>query len=215
MLTSHHDRSTVRAGVRRAAAQRHHRVALPCAPEPTNRPRARVRSGKSGSGGRALLLHGVGEGPLAYARTAVARDCSASEALECKSYFEDDAAAACEDESLMQEVALWDTLVEVKRSDQLAKRKAARKGSCPIHETGVRISDRQSASSPTAPLRCASRETCLRSRPFGCVCVLTGYEDAAHEHGTRARRADDASGVPLRGHAPSRRQHGPRVRHAR
>eukprot|EP00966_Prymnesium_polylepis_P295151 6816134-Prymnesium_polylepis.1 len=28
-------------------------------------------------------------------------------------------------------------------------------------------------------------------------CVLTGYEDAAHEHGTRARRANDASG---RGH---------------
>eukprot|EP00966_Prymnesium_polylepis_P001021 23103-Prymnesium_polylepis.1 len=32
--------------------------------------------------------------------------------------------------------------------------------------------------------------------------------------GTRARRASDASGVPRRGHAPSQRQHGPRVRHA-
>eukprot|EP00966_Prymnesium_polylepis_P305939 7070058-Prymnesium_polylepis.1 len=39
------------------------------------------------------------------------------------------------------------------------------------------------------------------------ACVLTGYEDAAHEHGTRARRANNASGVPRRGRAPSRRQH--------
>eukprot|EP00966_Prymnesium_polylepis_P144343 3332956-Prymnesium_polylepis.1 len=31
------------------------------------------------------------------------------------------------------------------------------------------------------------------------MCVLTGYEDAAHEHGKRARRANDASGVPRRG----------------
>ena len=44
--------------------------------------------------------------------------------------------------------------------------------------------------------------------------MLTGYEDAAHEHGTRAGRANDASGVPRKGQAPSRRRHGPRVRHA-
>eukprot|EP00966_Prymnesium_polylepis_P048734 1128199-Prymnesium_polylepis.1 len=31
------------------------------------------------------------------------------------------------------------------------------------------------------------------------VCVLTGYKDAAHEHDTCARRANDASGVPRRG----------------
>ena len=58
---------------------------------------------------------------------------------------------------------------------------------------------------------------CAVGRPR---CVLTGYEDAAHEHGTRAGRANDASGVPRKGQAPSRRRHGPRVcvctvRHAR
>eukprot|EP00966_Prymnesium_polylepis_P233460 5399458-Prymnesium_polylepis.1 len=45
---------------------------------------------------------------------------------------------------------------------------------------------------------CASPRWMLRleldQRAVRRVCVFTGYEDAAHEHGTRARRANDASG---------------------
>eukprot|EP00966_Prymnesium_polylepis_P028276 654310-Prymnesium_polylepis.1 len=44
-----------------------------------------------------------------------------------------------------------------------------------------------------------------------CV-VLTGYEDAAHEHGTRAGRASDASGVPRSDHTQSRVVHASRTR---
>jgi hypothetical protein len=59
------------------------------------------------------------------------RDSSAlqREISQFKAYFEG-AAAACDDPSLLSEVALWDQLVEVKR-DNLARQKRNR-GACAI-----------------------------------------------------------------------------------
>eukprot|EP00966_Prymnesium_polylepis_P233845 5409065-Prymnesium_polylepis.1 len=48
----------------------------------------------------------------------------------------------------------------------------------------------------------------LREEQGGCACRLS-------RDGTRARRGKGASGVPRRGHTPSRHRHGLRVRHAR
>eukprot|EP00966_Prymnesium_polylepis_P272068 6286019-Prymnesium_polylepis.2 len=67
------------------------------------------------------------------------------------------------------------------------------------------------SSSPPNP-----HQTARRAKIAKVHCVLTGYES----YGTRtrhtnmapgARRASDASGISRRGHAPSRRQHGPRA----
>eukprot|EP00966_Prymnesium_polylepis_P251535 5815470-Prymnesium_polylepis.1 len=80
------------------------------------------------------------------------------------------------------------------------------------HGTRARTRERHGAGGPTRANRFSAsgvrvscqwapkREGCVCVlRVYGDggrhVCVLTGYEDAAHEHGTRAGRANDASGV--------------------
>eukprot|EP00966_Prymnesium_polylepis_P271495 6272744-Prymnesium_polylepis.1 len=73
----------------------------------------------------------------------------------------------------------------------------------------------------SAPPGCVSMKTADERALDGMcervngLCLLTGStrKDAAHEHGTRAGRVNDASGVPRKS-TQSRCRHGLRVRHA-